>query len=124
MGFAVAGFVVAGVATAPIAIRSRICLSPPNRTTSRWEPAGSVTCVETVRQPMHWLFGTLAVPSGAPSRERASDRASAHDATVQETVYVPADGTARVYASHSPSTTYPTLYPPDGLTERSTPSRR
>jgi hypothetical protein len=121
---AVVGTVVVGVAIFATVIRSRICLSPPNRRTSLWSPAGSVTCFETVVQPMQRLFGTASVPSELPSRLSARERPSAHDATEQATVYVPADGTARVYASHSPSTTYPMLYPPDGLTERSTSSCR
>ncbi len=92
----VVGTVVVGVATAATVTRSRICLSPTNRRTSRWVPAGSVTCLETVRQPLQRLFGTARVPSDVPSRARASERPSAQDATEQETVYVPADGTARV----------------------------
>ena len=121
---AVVGFVVVGVATAATVMRSRICRSPTNRMTSRWLPAGSVAVVETVRQPLHWLFGTASVPSEMPSSESASERSLAQDATEQAMVYVAAFGTAMVYASHSPSTTYPMLYPPDGLTERSTSSNR
>ena len=89
---------VVGRVPSAITIRSRICLSPPNRTTRRWVPAGSVTEAEIVRQPWHRLFGTAMVVSGVlpPSRRSEIDRPSAQDATEAETVYTPERGTATV----------------------------